>query len=168
MSAVVNAAPAARPASSKRMPATRGPPNSAETAENEPAVASTVRPGSGTFALSTTIMPTTDPRAISGASGPSTAPKTNVPVAASATLGPYCQGTGFALSPPSGLWPPSPGMNRRASHTTKAPTMGSPITRYHGGEVSPMASGRSVQSQPCNRLHERQEQRCHERRRAPR
>ena len=52
-------------------------------------------------------------RAISGASGPSTAPNESVASAASATPGPHETGVGSMLTPPSGSWPPSPGSTRR-------------------------------------------------------
>ena len=136
------------PTSISRMPATSGPPNRAETAANEPAVART--DGRLRAAPRDDVHDehaTTEPRAISGASGPSTAPKARVPIAASATLGPYCHGVGVALRPFTGTWPPSPGRNRRASHTMAAPTIGRATARYQGGVSRPRASGRSVQSQ---------------------
>ena len=43
-----------------------------------------------------------------------------------------------------------PGRTARATTTTTAPTAGRPITRYHGGDESPSALGRSSQSQ-CSR-----------------
>ena len=84
----MRAAPSPTPASTMRIPATSGPPKSAEMAEKDPAVASTAVSRCPSFAMRAAATPATDPRAISGASGPSTAPKDNVPSAASATPGP--------------------------------------------------------------------------------
>jgi hypothetical protein len=84
----MSAAPIPTPASTSSIPATSGPPKSAEIAENEPAMLSTARslgPGAKSEAAAT---PTSDPSAISGASGPSTDPKASVPSAASAIPGP--------------------------------------------------------------------------------
>ena len=69
------------------MPATSGPPNSAEIAEKEPAVATTLSSFVPRRTNSVTAIPTAEPRAISGASGPSTAPNASVPSAARATPG---------------------------------------------------------------------------------
>jgi hypothetical protein len=105
----MSAAPIPTPASTSSIPATRGPPKSAENAEKEPAVLSTARsrgPGADREATAT---PTAEPRAISGAPGPSTEPKASVPSAASAIPGPYSTGVGSTPSPSSGRGPPSPG-----------------------------------------------------------
>ena len=129
--------PAPIPASTSSIPATNGPPNSAEIAENEPAVATTDCARSSPLSSGATVMPTTDPSAISGASGPSAAPNASVPTAATAMPGPLRSGVGAMLSPPSGGWPPSPGSSVRAATTKHAPTTGRPTTRYHGGADAP-------------------------------
>ena len=84
---LVSYAPSVMPPSNSRTPATIGPPNSADTAENTPAVETTCAAGPVTFHQRTATMPTTDPSAISGASGPSTSPNASVATAARATLG---------------------------------------------------------------------------------
>src|SRR6476620_1977550 len=124
-----------------------GPPKRAEIAANDPAVATSPLSLWPSRAKCVSVSPTTEPSAIRGASGPSTAPKPSVPSAASATPAPYAGGVGRVPSPSSGAWPQSPGRSRRAARTTQAPTTGSPITRYHGGDEWPRLSGRSVQSQ---------------------
>ena len=129
------------------MPATSGPPNSAEIAENAPAPERTTPscPPSRTMRCATT--PTADPSAITGTSGPSTAPNASVPTAASTTPGTNDGGVGAALNPSSGRWPPSPGRNARARMTSSAPRTGSPSTRNHGGAAYPSEAGSSCHSQ---------------------
>ena len=83
----MTAAPRPTPASSSSIPATSGPPKIDEMAENEPAVESTLPSRGSARASDATATPTTEPRAISGASGPRTAPNASVPSAASATPG---------------------------------------------------------------------------------
>jgi len=92
-------------------------------------------------------MPTPEPRAMSGPSGPSTAPNANEAMAASATLGRNATAVGARLIPVSGSWPPSPGSKVRAAHTSRPPTAGSPRTSHHGAVVYPIAAGRVCQSQ---------------------
>ena len=87
-------------------------------------------------------MPTTAPSAISGPSGPSTAPNDSVPIAASAMPGAYESSGGFPAKPCSGLWPPSPGRKRRAIATRHAPATGRPMTRYQGGDDSSKCCGK--------------------------
>ena len=120
------------PASTISTPAGSGPPNSAEMAEKEPAVASTAFSRSPSFTILAAATPTTEPSAISGASGPSTSPKESVPIAASATPGPAASAVGAMLSPPNGSWPPSPGRKRRATITTTAPASGIARIRNQG------------------------------------
>ena len=103
-------------------------------AENDPAVATTLSSRGPSRTKSVIAIPTAEPSAISGASGPSTAPNARVQRAASATPGAYASGVGPPPMPSSGLWPPSPGRGRRARITIAAPTKGSPMTRNHGGE----------------------------------
>jgi hypothetical protein len=97
------------------VPATTGPPKSAEIAENEPAVPSTRLGCSPTFVKYVTASPTIEPIAISGASGPSTAPNESVPIAASAIPGASRTRTGAPPMPSMGGLPPSPGRKRRAT-----------------------------------------------------
>ena len=68
-------------------PPTIGPPKRAEIAANEPALPSTALSCAPSRARRVTRMPTIAPSAISGPSGPSTAPKESVPIAASAMPG---------------------------------------------------------------------------------
>ena len=56
---------------------------------------------------------------MSGASGPSTTPKTSVPREASTTPGSSAGGSGpVVLKPSAGEWPPVPGRNSIAAATT--------------------------------------------------
>ena len=120
--------PIASAPSTISIPATSGPPNSAEIAENEPAVPSTVVAPLSSRAIRAIATPTTEPSAITGASGPSTAPKASVPIAASAIPGACETGVAPPPRPASGRWPPSPGRKRRARMTINAPATGSPTT----------------------------------------
>ena len=95
----MSAAPRPTPASSSSIPATSGPPNKAEMAENEPAIESTLPSRASRRTSDATAKPTTDPRAMSGASGPRTAPNAKVPTAASATPGACESGVGSTLIP---------------------------------------------------------------------
>ena len=90
------------PPSTSSMPATSGPPKSAEIAAKLPALARTFVPCCPTGESLAAATPTTEPRATTGASGPSTAPKGSVPSAASATPGPLAIGVGAMLIPSSG------------------------------------------------------------------
>ena len=101
--------------STRSTPATTGPPKSVEIAENEPALDSKAAVF-GWVPNRAAIEPTTEPRATTGASGPSTAPKGSEPSAASATPGPCAMGVGRA-QPSSGEWPLSPGRKSRATTT---------------------------------------------------
>ena len=130
--------------------ATSGPPNSAEMAANDPAASSARSPRVPSVRTRPMISPATDPSAIRGASGPSTAPNDSEPTAAIATPGMATSAVGPPATPSSGEWPPSPGSSVRAATTTAAPTIGRPTTRYHCGAEPPRASGRSVHSQ-CSR-----------------
>src|SRR5262245_42367004 len=141
----------AAPDSTIITPPTIGPPKSAEMAENAPAAASKELSRSPSRRIGVTRRPTTIPSAMSGISGPRTAPNESVPTAASAIPGPCEIGGGFSPpSPTSGDTPPSPGRKRRATRTTQAPASGTPTTRYQGGDECPRGSGKSVQSQ-CSR-----------------
>ena len=102
-------------------------------------------------------MPTTEPRAISGASGPSTAPKAERPDCRQEHPGPVPQGgRGASWSPPRGACPPSPGSSVRAA--TPAPTTGSPRTRYQGGDDAPQPVGEVGPEPALQRVHQGQEQ----------
>ena len=146
----MSSAPTPTPASSSRTPATRGPPNTADTAENDPAELRMRISGSPTRIAFVTMMPVMPPSAMSGASGPSTAPKPRVPRAAMATPKNASTGSGAALMPSSGSWPPSPGSSRRASRTTTPPTAGRNRISHHGGSDRCMLCGTVSQSQCCN------------------
>ncbi len=71
-------------------------------AENSPAFDSTAEPLRLTEAALAAAMPTIEPSATIGASGPSTAPNESVPSAASATPGPWETGVGAVARPSSG------------------------------------------------------------------
>jgi hypothetical protein len=109
-------------------------------AANDPAPDIRALSFGASFTNRVTLSPTADPSAISGASGPSTAPKHSVPSAASATPGACASGVGAVLRPPSGECPPSPGSSLRAAITTHAPTAGSPTTRYQAGSSHSQSS----------------------------
>ena len=136
-----------RPSSSRPRSGRRRAPRSRR---NEPAVARTVCSRWPNAPERATTIPTTEPSAISGASGPSTAPKESVPIAASAIPGACDTGVAPPPMPSSGGRPPSPGSSRRARRTTHAPAGGSRSTRYHGGAEWPSALGRLSHSQ-CSR-----------------
>ena len=87
ISAGIRAAPSPTPLSTISIPPTIGPPNSDAIAAKEPAAASTARSFGPVLATIATPSPTTEPSAMSGPSGPSTAPKASVPSAASAIPG---------------------------------------------------------------------------------
>ena len=80
-------APIPMPPSTSSMPATSGPPKRAEIAAKPPALASTLVARSPAGEKRAAATPTTEPSAITGASGPSTAPKGSVPSAASGDTG---------------------------------------------------------------------------------
>ena len=69
------------------MAATSGPPKSAEIAEKDPAVETTARSRSPSRTPAAIASAVADPSAISGASGPSTAPNARLPIAARAMPG---------------------------------------------------------------------------------
>ena len=145
--AVVSAAPAPDLLSSSRIPATSGPRTAPRPPRTPPRLRGrSVRPRRAVRPGRHDLRPT-DPSAITGISGPSTAPNASVPIAASTTPGPYDGGVGLALNPAERPWPPSPGRNRRASHTTQGPDDGQPDTRNHGGAAYPREAGSSSHSQ---------------------
>jgi len=152
-----------RPSSSRPRSGRRRAPRSRR---NEPAVARTVCSRWPNAPERATTIPTTEPSAISGASGPSTAPKESVPIAASAIPGACDTGVAPPPMPSSGGRPPSPGSSRRARRTTHAPAGGSRSTRYHGGAVAECA-GQAVPQPVLEVVHHREEERGEKRRRDP-
>ena len=102
-----------RPATSiSRNAPTMGEPSSVLMDAKVPAAATMARACAGASRLATRIaqIARPPPSAISGASGPSTAPSVSVASAASTTPG-SCAGPGapLVLSPSTGEWPPRPG-----------------------------------------------------------
>ena len=99
-------------ASISRNAPSRGDPSSVLTAAKLPAAATTAVAWSGTSRLArrTANAARPAPSAISGASGPSTAPRLRVASAAIAMPGSSIgDGTPPALNPSAGEWPPRPG-----------------------------------------------------------
>ena len=91
------------------------------------------------------------PSAISGASGPSTAPKPRVASAASATPG-ISIGVGAAApawNPSAGECPPRPGRYLIVDPTSRPHTTSSGSGHHHGGPSKPSCPGRSVYSHSC-------------------
>ena len=91
-----------------------------------------------------TASPKAEPSAMSGASGPSTAPHESVISAASMTPAISRGWVGTALKPFAGSCPPSPGSSR-AKATRSPPTVGTSRIHHHGGAESPRWSGIVVQ-----------------------
>ena len=113
------------------------------------AIIATAWPVASRRAARTARAPRPAPIAISGASGPSTAPKHRVASAASVTPG-SSRAVGAAApawKPSAGEWPPRPGRYRivRATRTPHTRSMGS--GHQAGWWPNPTAWGRSVKSQ---------------------
>ena len=97
------------------------------------------------------MTPSPLPIAISGASGPSTAPNESVASAARKTPGSSIGGSGPPVWKPSaGEWPPVPGRWRIASATSSPDSASSGSGHHTGGESNPRASGRSSKSSVCS------------------
>ena len=84
------------------------------------------------------------PMAISGASGPSTAPKASVTKAASATPGSSNGRVAPGLKPSAGRWPPMPGSSRMARATSSPPTARTGMGHQLGWLSKPRSAGRSL------------------------
>ena len=97
-----------------------GEPKMKEIAAKLPAAATTARTWSGASRRSrrTARMPSPEPSAMSGASGPSTTPRPMVASAASTTPGSSTGCVTPVFSPSEGLWPPMPGRRTIASAVT--------------------------------------------------
>jgi hypothetical protein len=114
-----------------------------------PAAATTAVAWAGASRLaSRTAQPASPaPRAISGASGPSTAPRLRVTSAAMAMPGTSVgDGTPPALNPSAGEWPPLPGRYRMVRATRTPARVSSGSGHHHGAPPRPRASGRSLKS----------------------
>src|SRR5690349_18085870 len=155
----INAAPRPTAPSIIMKLATSGPPNNAEIAANEPAVVSSLDSRGPSRARPATTPPTAEPRATSGASGPSTAPNARVANAARAMPGTLRSGVGAMLSPSVGRWPPSPGRSvgppgRPPRPRPAAPTPGTTAARW------PQARGQLIPEPVLGRVDQRNEDRC--------
>ena len=140
-------------ASSSRNAPRSGDPNSVLTAAKLPAVAITAVAcaGASRAARRTASAPSPLPIAISGASGPSTAPNESVASAARKTPGSSIGGSGPPTwNPSAGEWPPVPGRWRIASATSSPESASSGSGHQTGAESNPSASGRSSKSSVCS------------------
>ena len=140
-------------ASSSRNAPISGEPSSELIAAKLPAAAITAAAlgGASAAASATASTPSPLPMRISGASGPSTAPKPSVASAASSTPGSSIGGSGPpALKPSAGEWPPMPGRCRIASATSSPESASSGSGHHTGAESNPSAFGRSVKTASCS------------------
>jgi hypothetical protein len=136
-------------ASSIRNALSSGEPNSALMAAKLPAAAITVVAvgGASRAARRTASAPSPLPMRMSGASGPRTTPKLNVPSAASRMLGRSTGGvTPAAWNPSAGECPPLPGRRLIARATTTPPTTSRGRGHQAGGESKPRSFGRLVKN----------------------
>ena len=137
-------------ASISRNAPSSGEPSSVLTAAKLPAAARTRRAccGASRLARRTATIASPPPRAIRGASGPSTAPRPRVASAAKKMPGSSIgfAGPAPALKPSAGEWPPLPGRYRRASATSTPHNASMGSGHHMGSAVNPNPSGRSVNS----------------------
>jgi len=138
-----NRAPPATASSSSRMVVTSGLPKMAPAAAMAPTIIMTCFAGS--LGVRMAVAPAAAPSAISGASGPSTAPKPRLAKDARTTE-PTCLGPMSTLSPSSGECPPPPG-SRMAPAARAAPRTGRLSTSHHGADCAPSCSGSPCHSQ---------------------
>ena len=90
------------------------------------------------------------PMAMSGASGPSTAPQLRVTKAAMMMPGSSTGGTGpEALNPSAGACPPVPGRWRIVRPTTNPPSARIGSGHHTGAPSNPRSSGRAVKRYSC-------------------
>lgn len=128
-----------------------GDPSSVLTAAKLPAAATTapVRSGVSRLARRTAQTPSPPPSAISGASGPSTAPRPIVASAASAMPGSSIgEGAPLGLNPSAGDSPPLPGRYRMVSPTSTPATASGSSGHHVGARSKPSPLGRSVNTHP--------------------
>jgi hypothetical protein len=136
--------------------AMRGVPTSVLNAAKLPAAAITARVVAGTsrVARRTAQAPRPAPRAMSGASGPITAPRAR-PVNAARKIPGSSMAVGGgppALNPSAGDSPPSPGRYRMVSATSRPASTSSGAGHHTGTSSKPSCPGRSVYSHSCSSL----------------
>jgi hypothetical protein len=149
-------APLSPDASISKNAPSKGEPSSVLMAAKLPAAATTVAVLGGASRLTrrTARTPSPPPRAIMGASGPSTTPRLKVARAASRMPGSSIGegGPAPALNPSAGEWPPLPGRYRIAT-ATSSPASNSGGTGHHSGSAwKPRPLGRSVKIHSCSLL----------------
>ena len=146
-------APPSPEASISRNAPSRGEPSSVLTAAKLPAAATTVAVLGGASFLTrrTARTPSPPPRAIRGASGPSTTPRLKVAKAASTMPGSSTGAGGPAptLNPSAGEWPPLPGRYRMVAATSSPASTSGRIGHHSGSPWKPRPLGRSVKIHPC-------------------
>lgn len=127
--------------------ATNGLPKIAEMAAAAPAAPSSAVlasvAGARTRSRNTRARP--PPRAISGASGPSTAPSGRLATAARTTPGTAAFDAPPECRPAAGMCPPRPGNRRTTRATTTPDTKARGKGHHHGGSVHPRSWGQSTQ-----------------------
>ena len=124
-----------------------GDPNSVAMAAKLPATPITTMAIGGASRLNRWMARTPRPLpiAISGASGPTTAPRLSVAKAAATMPKSSTGGTGPpALKPSEGSWPPVPGRNRMASATSSPHSVSQGSGHQSGAPWNPRLFGRSV------------------------
>jgi len=149
-------APPSPDASISRKAPSSGEPSSVLMAAKLPAAASMAlaRAGASRLARRMAHTPSPPPRAISGASGPSTTPRLSVASAASTTPG-SSAGLGArspALNPSAGELPPRPGRCWMVSATSTPATASGSSGHHSGSAWNPSPLGRSVKIHPCSLL----------------
>ncbi len=114
----------------------------------DPAMTPAAVGGTGRRAIRVTQAARPPPSAISGASGPSTAPRLRVASAATITPGSWAGvGAPLVLSPSAGSCPPVPGSQRMAS-AVSSPDRATSGTGHHSGSAwNPRPCGRLANSQ---------------------
>lgn len=88
------------------------------------------------------------PTAMTGTSGPTTAPNTSV-ASAARTTDVIMRGVMLKAMSSRGRWPPCPG-SRHAAQVIAAPSSSIPTTHHHGADDQPKASGIVVQMAFCS------------------
>ena len=130
-----------------------GDPSSVAMAAKLPAAPSTLTAWSGTLrrlASRVTRTPSPPPIAISGSSGPSTAPKANVASAARMTPGSWTGAGGPRIAKrPAAEAPPFPGRYRMAKPARTPPTTRTGSGHHTGSVAKPSPCGRWVKISSC-------------------
>ena len=140
-------APPRPEASISRNAPVRGDPSSVLMAAKLPAAATTAwtRAGASRLTSRTARTPSPPPRAISGASGPSTTPRLKVANAASTMPGSSIGdgGPSPALNPSAGEWPPLPGRYRMVRPTSTPASSSGRMGHHRGSASKPSVLGQS-------------------------